>query len=127
MNPLKLKSITLTNTFVNQVIGKDYKSIPVRKISSISVAYSEQFYALALGILSIIISCYVVLYTTFGNGWGILFGVIGIALIVYYVITRKHIVSIGSDSLRIEETTSGVNQKTIMDFVTAVEKEIETP
>ena len=112
---------TLTNYRITDESGKFYKiSIFLEKISSIEAIYKDKPFLILLGILLIPFGL-VVIREDF-DVFGILAIIIGIGLIIYYFLSRKHIVIISSDGGRsIKITVTGISPNTIEDYITKIQ------
>lgn len=118
--------ITLTNFRVRMTtnsFGKaDIVSIPVQKISTVEVNYHSSLIVLFLGVMFLAVG---LLLAMGGKDMGpigaagALFGIIGI---IYYFLTRKHVVLISADNGRgIQFESKGLNQDAINKFINQVE------
>ncbi|MET4072991.1 hypothetical protein [Hymenobacter sp. UYCo722] len=99
-------------------------SVMLEKVSSCEVRYQSSPLLLILGVTFGVLGGISLLQSMFGGGEigaaGLLLGVI---LLLCYVITRKHIVSIASDGgARIGFETSGMKKESVVSLINNLEK-----
>ncbi|MDB3906101.1 DUF6232 family protein [Crocinitomicaceae bacterium] len=120
--------ITLTNyriRMTNKRFGKaNIISIPIHKISSVEVNYHSFLMALIMGVLLI---AFGLLMGVSNNGGPAMAGIIfiGIIGVIYYFVTRRHVVEITSDggkALRFE--SKGLKQEALNKFLNQVEQAV---
>ncbi len=116
-------AIVLTNYRLFHNAGRfDFASIMVDKISSIQVKHISHFWLLVSGILfglGIIIGAFDYHLELFGIGSGI----IGLALIILFFSTRKHVISVSPDGGHpINFTTRGMSKSEIKALISKIEK-----
>jgi len=103
-------------------LGKEIiTSIMLDKISSIEVNFSQAFWALIVGALSVLIGLY---YGTINQGNIMISGlVIGIVFLLIFLFTRQHVIIISSDGgAKIKFEIKEMNDSTVLEFVNKIEK-----
>jgi len=119
------KTVTLTNyriRFQSSGSGKAHiVSILLEKISSIEIHYKSKMFLLIIGILLMVSGLFMG-----ANNMGqvmVLGIVLGGLFILFYLLTRKHVVSVASDGgVKINFHTKGMKRETLLDFVNQIEK-----
>lgn len=117
-------SITLTDKRIFKKQDKDFTSINLDKISCIKVKYSSAIAMLAIGIILLILG---VLAIPFTNSHELIIpiagSVLGIILIALFFATRKHSISIISDSGEsIGLITKGLKSEEILTFINKIDE-----
>jgi len=118
-------TITLTNFriryYETQMGNASLVSMHLEKLSAIEMTYKSNLILFYLGIIAVVGGIVMGMYgrndSMFGSGI-----VLGIVLMLIYWLTRKHIVSISSDSgLSINFQTSGMNSDKHIQFINKIE------
>lgn len=121
------KVVTLTNKRVRYHASSAGQahivSIMLDKISSIEVHYSSQWIVLFLSIALMLAGVVTGLSNERQGQLGMGLAVFGVVLLLIYLFTRKHIVSIASDGgAKINFETKGMKRESVLDFINKVEK-----
>ncbi len=96
-------------------------SIMLEKISSIEIHYKSLWLFLVVGV--ILVTGGVIMGAN-NNGDAMILGLgAGAVLVLIYFFTRKHVVSISSDSgTKINFSTNGMKREKLMDFINKIER-----
>lgn len=97
-------------------------SIPLEKISSIEVRYSSWLILLLAGMVSLLMGAFVA-GGDYNEQQAQALLIVGVVLIVVYILTRKHVITISSDGgAKINFATKGMNREMVMKFIDKVEE-----
>lgn len=115
--------ITLTNIRLRYQSGNDhFISMMLEKICSIEINYKSKFWALLLGIILIILGGGFAATQRYDQAIGFIGVIIGIILIIFYMVTRKHVVQITSGcGTKIIFFTKGMKRESLLDFINKIE------
>ena len=126
-NEVKLDSLTQSDMLTNYRImlesGNSYKiSIFLEKISSIMMHYKSKPLLLILGIIAFIAGIFVIQSDDWQGG-GIFVLIVGIALIIAYFLTRKHVITISPDGGKdLDIEVKMVSHERIEEFITKIQE-----
>jgi len=115
--------ITLTNLRIIQRVDKDIATISLDKVSCIKVHYVSKWYYLVIGVPGTFFGLMAVLNSRQESviSFGIL--LIGVIFLLSYYFSRKHSVSIISDSgTSIDFQTQGIKNEDVIAFINDVDK-----
>jgi hypothetical protein len=118
-------SIIVTSSRVIQNIGKDVMTISIDKVSCTKVHYSNNIILLIIGSL-LLLAGLVIVVTGQNDGDRMIGGAtaaLGAVFLVMYMATRKHVVSIISDSGHsINFMTKGIKNDEVLAFIGKIEQ-----
>jgi hypothetical protein len=118
-------SIILTDFRIIQSFNKDVVSISLDKISCIKVHYTSKVYLLIVGLILCSFGLVAMSQAGGSSEMSISGGafLIGAIFIISYFSSRKHVVSVVSDSGQgIEFITQGIKTEDVLEFINKVDK-----